>query len=317
MPTQYKYHYDVRVDSVKLHAPLPSANDRLCFLWTRGSKTAMTSQKQVSAQGTIEYAQGLSLICTLFRDGDSGSSRYLEKLCSFALVERDERASGMLTVCKCKITMAPYADVPADAPRQLTLSLTRGRSQLVATVKVAISSRWLGEQAAAGASDAWRHSEPTEAMDDSERSESEFEDPKPPPTPSPPSSAAAAGTSTDGITIPKLSAAAVAAAAAAWQPSALGLDSPVTAGGRRRSVDAARSVDRDSRTKSFSVTSVAGKNSTSREAQLACAQRALNSHRSCSRARTLLARRLTLHLAAGRSSPRSQRSWPRRRTCSD
>ena len=123
MPTkQFKYHFDVRVDTVKLHAPLPSANDRLCFLWTRGSKTAITAEQAVS-QGAIEYRQSLSLICTLFRDtavaDGSGPSKYLEKLCSFALVERE--GAGMLTVCKCKINMAPYADVPASAELQVRL----------------------------------------------------------------------------------------------------------------------------------------------------------------------------------------------------
>ena len=100
MIRQYKYKYDVLVHAVHLHQPL--AADRLCFLWTRGSKTSITTERTgVPPQGKIEFGEKLSLICTLFRGptgGAEASATYSEKLCSFALVTHDG-GSDMRTLC--------------------------------------------------------------------------------------------------------------------------------------------------------------------------------------------------------------------------
>ena len=78
--TQKKYAYTVRVHSLEMIKTLPAAGG-IAVLWTRGSKTAMTSEKSLASSASAVYEQELSLICTLFEEAKGG---FTEKLCTFA-----------------------------------------------------------------------------------------------------------------------------------------------------------------------------------------------------------------------------------------
>ena len=136
--SQRKYVYEVTVGELTF---APGSSDRLptgpvCVLWTRGSKTAITSEHKLDATRSIAFDQPLSLICTLFLDAGS----FAEKLCTFAVIEQGGR--GAHTVGKCKVDMAPYADVQSTSAKPLTLTLRKG-AVAVATLRLSITSRWL------------------------------------------------------------------------------------------------------------------------------------------------------------------------------
>ena len=159
--SQRKYVYEVTVGELTF-APTCSPTGPVCILWTRGSKTAITSEHKLGATRSITFDQPISLICTLFLDAGS----FAEKLCTFAVIEQGSR--GAHTVGKCKVDMAPYADVQSSATKPLTLTLRKGAVAVsdhalmprqphtgaastrhnpvlaqVATVRLSIASRWL------------------------------------------------------------------------------------------------------------------------------------------------------------------------------
>ena len=105
---QLKYQYDVTVHSLDVEAPsLPTGT--LSVLWTRGSKTAITSERSLDGNGAT-FDQPLTLICTLFREASSsGAAQFAEKLCTFAVIEQGPR--GARTVAKCKVDISPFAEV--------------------------------------------------------------------------------------------------------------------------------------------------------------------------------------------------------------
>lgn len=105
---QLKYQYDVSVHSLRITSPSPPSGS-LSVLWTRGSKTAITSERP-SEGAEVSFEQQLTLICTLFREA-SGS--FAEKLCTFALIESTPR--GARTIAKYKVDISPYAEVGAPA----------------------------------------------------------------------------------------------------------------------------------------------------------------------------------------------------------
>ena len=140
--TQRKYQYEVTVGSLAFAPTATVPAGSVSVLWTRGSKTAITSERSMGGARAITFAQPLSLICTLFSDSsrDGGPVSFSEKLCTFAAIEQGAR--GTRTVGKCKVDMAPYAGVLPTSARPLTLTLRKG-AVAVATVELEISSRWL------------------------------------------------------------------------------------------------------------------------------------------------------------------------------
>ena len=140
--TQRKYQYEVTVGSLAFGPKATVPPGSVCVLWTRGSKTAITTERSMGGARAVVFSQPLSLICTLFSDSarDGGPVSFAEKLCTFAAIEQGAR--GTRTVGKCKVDMAPYADVLPTSARPLTLTLRKG-AVAVATVELTISSRWL------------------------------------------------------------------------------------------------------------------------------------------------------------------------------
>ena len=140
--SQRKYAYSVTVHSLTLSKALPSAKG-ISILWTRGSKTAMTTERSFLSNQT--YEEDLSLICTLFTDG-AQPPRFAEKLCTFAAVESRTvgKLSGVRTVGKCKLDISKYADVSVGQPRPLELRLSRNNLE-VGKLTISISCRWLRE----------------------------------------------------------------------------------------------------------------------------------------------------------------------------
>ena len=104
--TQRKYQYEVTVGSLAFGPKATVPPGSVCVLWTRGSKTAITSERSMGGARAIAFAQPLSLICTLFSDSvrDGGPVSFAEKLCTFAAIEQGAR--GTRTVGKCKVDMA-------------------------------------------------------------------------------------------------------------------------------------------------------------------------------------------------------------------
>ena len=158
--TQRKYQYEVTVGSLVYGPKVAVPAGSVCVLWTRGSKTAITTERSMGGSRAIEFAQPLSLICTLFSDSSrDGPVSFVEKLCTFAVIEQGPR--GMRTAGKCKVgvpthravhrvmhhslpshaahhfdhhrlrpvrqvDMAPYADVLPTSAQPLTLTLRKG-----------------------------------------------------------------------------------------------------------------------------------------------------------------------------------------------
>ena len=106
--SQMKYQYEVVVHELLFLSTPPT--DSVSVLWTRGSKTAITSEHQLVAAG-CSIEQQLTLICTLFREreGAGGEQSFAEKLCTFAIIEQGKR--GTRTVAKCKVDISPHAEV--------------------------------------------------------------------------------------------------------------------------------------------------------------------------------------------------------------
>ncbi len=134
---------------VHVHALTPTTPDaaaalnrhaNLALLWTRGTKSAITPAfaPPESAASTLDLDHRLTLICTLFRRPASSSAAgeaasYAEKMCTFALV----RGAARTTAAKCKVDVSSCANATADAPRMLTLTLSKG-SAAVATLRLSI-----------------------------------------------------------------------------------------------------------------------------------------------------------------------------------
>ena len=143
--TQLKYVYEVTVHSIEIDAAYRGGalpRGRLSVLWTRGSKTAMTSEMRLPAGArALSFEQPLSLICTLFRDARAGPAPFAEKLCTFAVLE--QRSLGMRTIGKCKLDISSFAshDAPSSAPTQLRLKLVKG-SHPACTLALSISCAW-------------------------------------------------------------------------------------------------------------------------------------------------------------------------------
>lgn len=144
--TQHKYVYEVKVQRFELER-VPSSLGAVAVLWTRGSKTAMTVERDHGPLvRVIEYnEERLSLVCTLFRDvGGVANPPFAEKICTFALIEPRTvgKLAGVRTIGKCKMNISPFAaaDGAPTAPTPLALELTRN-SQRVGTLRLAISCR--------------------------------------------------------------------------------------------------------------------------------------------------------------------------------
>jgi hypothetical protein len=139
---QHKYHYEVEVLAFQPLRTLQTMGS-VAVLWTRGSKTAMTSDHTLEGMQQLRFDQQLSLICTLFCDASAGSP-FAEKLCTLALIEQRTvgKLSGVRTVGKCKVDISPYASLDGSPtpPKALELQLSKN-SQTVGTLQVAISSR--------------------------------------------------------------------------------------------------------------------------------------------------------------------------------
>jgi hypothetical protein len=107
--SQFKYQYDVVVHSLQLLTAAPN-NGTISVLWTRGSKTAITSEQRFTAS-RCSFEQQLTLICTLFRERNNGAgaAQFAEKLCTFAVIEQGSR--GTRTLAKCKVDISPHAEV--------------------------------------------------------------------------------------------------------------------------------------------------------------------------------------------------------------
>ena len=147
---QLRVAYSVRVHSLEMLAG-PSAAGGVAVLWTRGSKTAVTTERSlVASDPKVKYNEDLSLICTLFQEDASSAAkpRFAEKLCTFAAIESRTvgKLNGMRTIGKCKIDISEYAggDSTTAVPKLLELRLSRN-SQNVGTLRISISCRWLPE----------------------------------------------------------------------------------------------------------------------------------------------------------------------------
>ena len=123
---QRKYQYEVTVRSLSFAPKVAVPAGQVCVLWTRGSKTAITTERSMGGARSIDFGQPLTLLCTLFSDGSgAGGVSFAEKLCTFAVIEQGAR--GTHTVGKAKVNMAPYADVQPTNAKPLTLSLRKGQ----------------------------------------------------------------------------------------------------------------------------------------------------------------------------------------------
>ena len=162
-----KYAYTVLVESIKLHEPTPHGTAGFSLLWTRGTKTAATSRRILcgpeewsATRRTVDLNEEIQLVCTLLRDAcdacDEAPPAYAQKMCSFALVDGAKH-----TLCKGKVDVAPYADVPTTAAHRLSLPLT-DRSRLVATAHLHISSSPLEDPSVSDASSSGRSDEPAD-----------------------------------------------------------------------------------------------------------------------------------------------------------
>jgi len=136
--SQLKYQYDVIIHSLQILLPKPPAG-AISVLWTRGSKTAITTGRKAGG-ADVSFEEQLTLICTLFREASSGPPQFSEKLCTFALIEQGTR--GTRTLAKCKVDISPFAEVTPGSPKHLELTLLKGQQQ-VARLKLSIGSRWL------------------------------------------------------------------------------------------------------------------------------------------------------------------------------
>jgi hypothetical protein len=136
---QVKYAYEVQVVKFQALRPLPS-DVGIKVLWTRGSKTAITSERVCNSNCAVSFdEEQLSLICTLFHADDEASTQFAEKLCTFAVIEPRKR--GVHTVGKCKVDMAPYAmEHDCSKPRALALDLVKS-SQAVGTLHITLACR--------------------------------------------------------------------------------------------------------------------------------------------------------------------------------
>lgn len=142
---QRKYVYEVTVESLILHGK--ASTNLISVLWTRGSKTAVTNERQMAAGEQILFGEQLSLICTLFRER-AASNAFTEKLCTFAAVEQRTvgMLSGMRTIGKAKVDIAAFAnadDAALTTGQPLELQLCKN-SRVVGTLKLTMSCRSLG-----------------------------------------------------------------------------------------------------------------------------------------------------------------------------
>ena len=134
-----KYQYEVIAHSLQFVGSPPGGS--VSVLWTRGSKTAITSEQ--TPQGRyLSFEQQLTLICTLFKEAKSADApKFSEKLCTFAIMEQGARGMPR-TVAKCKVDIAPFAAATPVATRPLELRLSKSGKH-VATLYLSIGSRWL------------------------------------------------------------------------------------------------------------------------------------------------------------------------------
>ena len=152
--SQRKYTYHVRVHSLDLRKPLTATAGAISVLWTRGSKTAVTSERSFASAALSTYEEDLSLICTLFVEEGAGV-RFAEKLCTFAAVESRTvgKLAGVRTLGKCKVDISEYAaaDGLSTTPKPLELRLSRNGAEIGA-LKISISCRWVRESLSGGSS---------------------------------------------------------------------------------------------------------------------------------------------------------------------
>ena len=149
-----KYQYEVVVSRFEPKQPLPPATGGVAVLWTRGSKTAMTGERQIDEDSSsstgrctpVWFEEQLQLICTLFRD----TNGFSEKLCTLALLENRMvgKLAGTRTLGKCKVDISPFAalDGTPTEPRALAVELLRSQKS-IGTLHVKIKSRWIREAA--------------------------------------------------------------------------------------------------------------------------------------------------------------------------
>ena len=149
-----KYQFEVVVSRFEPKQPLPPATGGVAVLWTRGSKTAMTGERQIDEDSSsstgrctpVWFEEQLQLICTLFRD----TNGFSEKLCTLALLENRMvgKLAGTRTLGKCKVDISPFAalDGTPTEPRALAVELLRSQKS-IGTLHVKIKSRWIREAA--------------------------------------------------------------------------------------------------------------------------------------------------------------------------
>ena len=151
---QCKYQFEVKVGRFE-SAKGVSAQGRLAVLWTRGTKTAETSGAPAGGEGArdVVFDEVLQLICTLLRPPSAPEGAvFLEKLCSFSLVEHlvVGGLAGTRTLGKARgVDLAPYADGTPALPRPLQLELRKNGAQ-VGVLHLTLSCRSLAGASVAG-----------------------------------------------------------------------------------------------------------------------------------------------------------------------
>ena len=153
----FKYHFCFHVQSVVLREGVSVPPDAtLRVVWKRGDKAASTRELPPGS-GRLEYDEGMSMVCTMYRETAAATGAYATKEATFSLMQSRSAAGHkghQRPLARLTLDLAPYARVDSVS-EDLKLVLLHD-SVPVGDMLVKLSSRWLKSFSRSGESEARR-----------------------------------------------------------------------------------------------------------------------------------------------------------------
>eukprot|EP00284_Hemiselmis_tepida_P016907 CAMPEP_0174929452 /NCGR_PEP_ID=MMETSP1355-20121228/27211_1 /TAXON_ID=464990 /ORGANISM="Hemiselmis tepida, Strain CCMP443" /LENGTH=224 /DNA_ID=CAMNT_0016175657 /DNA_START=73 /DNA_END=743 /DNA_ORIENTATION=- len=140
-PGGLKYHFTVTVHDVEILDPtvMPTTYKHLMVVWNRGARVSETKDAEAGEGGTFSFEERLSMLCTMYRDEQTGSFQY--KKAKFVIKGAESSGGKHQSICSCKIDLAKYAGAE-DVERRVEMQF-EGKGRQFARLAITVHSRWI------------------------------------------------------------------------------------------------------------------------------------------------------------------------------